>query len=295
MSLLAPTADPLTARPAAERPAYATGMLLDARDFSDEQTYHRNRLARGLGAVTGGGTLAGLRIEHVAAGAEGPEQLTLHPGLAIDRLGRLIELPRPACLRLPAWWDAVFAGDGGDTLRRASYDDLGRFASARLRAGGDPLPARAVVADVFVRFAECPVGLTPSFAAGPFDALNAVSTARIRDAYELRLIPRDTLGDSYTGLPLPPAAAALGDSDATPAERRDAAQDAVLAAYPRPDAPPPAELPLALDPSAVFLGRVFVAVSGDTPPARADSSPVVDNWGRRFLPSLALFAQWAGV
>ena len=49
------------------------------------------------------------------------------------------------------------------------------------------LPARAVVADVFVRFAACKVGLTPSFAIGPFDALNAVSTARLRDTLRLYL------------------------------------------------------------------------------------------------------------
>ena len=30
----APDADPLYARPAAERPSYATGMLLDAQDFT---------------------------------------------------------------------------------------------------------------------------------------------------------------------------------------------------------------------------------------------------------------------
>ena len=54
------TADPLTRQPLGERPVYATGMLLDAQDFQDEQTYHRSQLARALGAVAGSGTLAGL-------------------------------------------------------------------------------------------------------------------------------------------------------------------------------------------------------------------------------------------
>jgi hypothetical protein len=43
-----PEADPLYAGPQPERAAYATGMLLDAQDFIDEQTYHRGRLARAL-------------------------------------------------------------------------------------------------------------------------------------------------------------------------------------------------------------------------------------------------------
>ena len=50
-----PADDPLYALPAAARPHYATGMLLGARDFADEQTYHRNRLARALAFATGAG------------------------------------------------------------------------------------------------------------------------------------------------------------------------------------------------------------------------------------------------
>ena len=50
-----PADDPLYALPAAARPHYATGILLGARDFADEQTYHRNRLARALAFATGAG------------------------------------------------------------------------------------------------------------------------------------------------------------------------------------------------------------------------------------------------
>ena len=59
-----PEADPLYARPRPERAAYATGMLLDAQDFADEQTYHRGRLARALLFGVGSGTLAGLAVTH---------------------------------------------------------------------------------------------------------------------------------------------------------------------------------------------------------------------------------------
>jgi hypothetical protein len=307
MSTLAPDTDPLLARPNADRLAYATGMLLDAQDFSDEQTYHRGRLARALAFLAGPGTLAGLRVEHVPGSATQVEEIRVQPGLAVDRLGRLIELPRAACLRLPRWFEALAptVDNGRSVPLQASYDDVSGFVSPRFTASGTALPARALVADVFLRFVACPRGLTPSFAQGPFDALNAVSVARLRDAYELQLIARPGLDTGYDGLPLPPGGPALGDTTATPQARRDALQDAVLLGWSASGhaggegedggLEPAPEHPAALaDHSAVFLARVLLPVDGATPPARTDALPLVDNWGRRFLPPAALFAQWAG-
>jgi len=310
-----PEADPLYAQPLSERPVYATGMLLDAQDFADEQTYHRAQLARAMAFLAGGGTLAGLRVTHQAAttGTNAvPEEIRVAPGLAVDRLGRLIELPRPACLRLPRWYDAQNVLDGGDTLKRSAYSGLGRFLSARAIAEAGvldaaPVPGRAVVADVFVRFVACPRGLTPSFAAGPFDALNAVSTSRVRDAYELLLIPREGLHDAhdgkpaYYGLPAAPGAAVVGNPDADPAARHDALQDAVLDAYPVTGRSGGAgqlallEQPNGLDPTAVFIARTLVPVAAGDPPIRQGDAVLVDNWHRRFIPSASLLAQWTGI
>lgn len=297
MRFLSQPADPLASQPRALRPAYATGMLLDAQDFSDEQTYHRGRLARALAFLAGGGTLAGLELVYLAAGPKQVESLQVNPGLAVDRLGRLVELPRAACIRLPNWWTAL------DATKRtqASHGNLARFVSQRLADSGAALPARALVADVFVRFATCPVGLTPSFASGPYDSLNAVSTARLCDAYELRLVPRPGLDDSYAGLPPPPGGADVGDPAATAADRRDAMQDAILKGYAGDyqgdgqslDKAP--EQPDDVDPSAVFLGRVFLPVDAASPPLRTADAPLLDNWGRRFLPPQALLAQWHGL
>ena len=102
MSIQATESDPLYRQPGAERPAYATGMLLDAQDFTDEQTYHRGRLARAMAFLAGGGTLAGLRVEHVLGSDTQVEEIRVNPGLAVDRLGRLVEVPRRACLRTSA-------------------------------------------------------------------------------------------------------------------------------------------------------------------------------------------------
>ncbi len=305
-----PEADPLYAQPRSERPLYATGMLLDAQDFSDEQTYHRVQLARAMAFLAGGGTLAGLRVTHQAATAgpnAQPEEIRVEPGLAVDRLGRLIELPRPACLRLQRWYDTRNAVDGADTLRQAAYGSLNRFLSARAIADAAlpaavPIPTRAVVADVFLRFVACPRGLTPSFADGPFDALNAVATSRVRDAYELLLLPRAGLDDAYDGLPAAPGAGVIGDPAAAADVRHAALQNAVLAAYAASGrsgnagqlAPLP-EQPNGLDPTAVFIGRVLVPVAAGDPPVRDGSGVLVDNWRRRFIPSASLLAQWIGI
>jgi len=305
-----PEADPLYAQPLSERPLYATGMLLDAQDFADEQTYHRVQLARALAFLAGGGTLAGLRVTHQAA-TTGPnavaEEIRVEPGLAVDRLGRLIELPRPACLRLSRWYDAQNALDGGDTLQRSAYAGLNRFLSARaIAAAALPnatvTPDRAVVADVFLRFVACPRGLTPSFAAGPFDALNAVSTSRVRDAYELLLIPREGLDDAYDGLPAAPGAAVIADATAEIAVRRDAAQDAVLAAYAvggrsgnQEQLAPLPEHPAGIDPTAIFIARVLIPVAAGDPPVRQGDAVPIDNWRRRFIPSASLVAQLFGI
>lgn len=301
-----PEADPLYARPAAERPSYATGMLLDAQDFTDEQTYHRGRLARALASLTGGGTLAGLRVGHSPA-TDGPsarpEEIRVEPGLAVDRLGRLTEVPRPACLRLNTWFEAEFAADGGDRLRRAAYADLDRFLSARAMAeagteGRPAIPARGVVADVFVRFIACARGLTPSFATGPFDALDAVATSRVRDAYELQLVARDGLDDAFDGLPAP-GVDLSGIADLP--ERRARLQDAILDSYPASgragtsgELDPLPEHPAGIDRTSVFLARVLIPVGAADPPARAGSAVVVDGWQRRFVPSAVLVARWIG-
>ncbi len=312
MSTLAPESDPLMQLLPAERPAYATGMLLDAQDFADEQAYHRGRLARALLFLCGGsGTLAGLAVSHRPAVDGQTEEIEVAPGLALDRLGRLVELPRAACLRLERWWAQQAAQDGGDVLRQSRQADPGRFASARLRAErAAELPAQAVVADLYIRFMASEVGFSPSFASGPYDALNAVATSRLRDAYELQLLARTGLDDGHLGLPevLPSA----GLTDADPAVRRQALQDAVLAPWSPPASPSGQRTGVAtgpehegeMDGSAVWLARVFLPVSAapEDPlrlpeaadPARA-AAPLIDNHARRFLPALALLGRQAGL
>jgi len=168
----APT-DPLEARPAPERVNYATGMLLQADDFEAEQTYHRGRLAQLSRYLLGHGTLAGLRV--VGPGADDNLlELKVEPGLAIDRHGRLIEIPAAQCIRLAPWFEAQ-----DDRFLRAATHDSPRTS----------LP-QAVVADVFLSAECCGRGKTPSFASGPFDALDALVPARIGETGHVELVLR---------------------------------------------------------------------------------------------------------
>src|SRR5687767_11486865 len=103
-----------------DRLHYATGAMLDREDFQSEQLYHRGRLARALASLHGSGTVAGLRAEVRSLG-ETEELLNVTPGLAVDRLGRLVEVPRPACLRLGRWMEHLARTDRS-ALAAARYD-----------------------------------------------------------------------------------------------------------------------------------------------------------------------------
>jgi hypothetical protein len=302
-----PQADPLFARPRPERPAYATGMLLDARDFADEQSDHRGQLGRALAYLAGPGTRAGLRVGYVAAGSGGaatqPEEIRVEPGLAVDWLGRLIEVPRAACVRLPAW----FAALPDDTRTQAAYPQgggtLADFVSPRaLAEAGGTLPARVLTADLYLRFVACDAAWSPAFANGhPSDAPDAIAASRVRDAHELQLVPRTGLqADATHGLPDPgPDLAGIAD----PAARRAALQDHLLddawhaVSASAGDLKARSRNPDGVDPSALWLARVLLPVQADDPPQRPApvGTPVIDNYSRRFLPAGALLARWLGV
>lgn len=288
-----PLAAPETPARAAtlDRVVYATGVLLAADDFDAEQMYHRGRLARALAYLVGAGTAAGLRVHVNPAIAPGTdpalpagreEELRVEPGLAVDRLGRLIEVPRAACLRLDRWY------------RAAPADDL-------VRALHGP-PAGGVVADVFITFVACERGRTPAFAAGPFDAIDAAVPSRLRDGHELSLVLRR---EEAPPLPEPawPDLAAETDPEARRALLRAAILDAWREgtdAWDERGPRPLAEHVPGQDPTAVWLARLTLpatppAAEGERP-ARTPGAPViVDDRARPLALATAALARWMGV
>ncbi len=285
-----------------DRLNYVQGVLLDARDFEDEQRYHRGALARGLQYLFGTGTVAGLSVGFNADN----DELEVEPGLALDPLGRLIEIPRRFCVGLGAWLAAQRLEDLVDSWIDEDPDD----------PASDPV----LIADVFVRFVVCERGKTPAFASGPFDALDAVTPARLRDGFELGLILRpearvrreaiiaEVAPVDLPALPGPDALSrAVELLTMAPSPRLEAIHDDILDAWREGtqlwenDRPPrlPEHLqprvvvleqdPLAVgrDPSSVLLARMRIPVTPpvdiDTAPTRRPGLPSLDERFRRFV------------
>ncbi len=276
---------------AAERVFYANGVQLDAGDFNAEQVYHRGRMARALAYLHGYGTAAGLAVQWQAALAPGvdpafpdgrEESLQVTPGLAIDRLGRLIEVPRTACIRLDRWYQGQMAAD----LQLGYHADQG-----------------GVVVDLFLRFAVCEQGKQPAFATGPYDALDAAVPSRLRDSYQLELVIRQE-GDLSLNLPVSPWATVPVDGD--PATQRAALRTAILAAWREGTADwdhnGPVPLPehtVGQDPTALFLARLILPTAtpvGEDPPVRAEGVDlVIDDAARLFVYTPNALARLLGI
>lgn len=319
------TFDPLAVGPGSadralpDRLFYAAGVLLDAPDLAAEQLYHRGRLARSLAYLYGSGTVSGLRVLFQSALAPGDRdpleplnpadpadpgrlypdgreaRILVQPGLAIDRLGRLIEVPGAACLRLQPWLDEQNTTqiEQATHPQRAAADTLissaGSSNSITVSAANS-----GIVADIFIRFQVCEAGgRTPAFAAGAFDATNANVPARLRDSYEINLILRpEATADLPTELPRSPWQAATSLSELQTAlfeswEETTADWDAQN----RPD--PRAEHATGQDTTAVFLARLLI-VPGDADSGRSLVAQV-DNYSRTFIYPNGAIARWIDI
>ena len=275
-----------TATAPRDRVFYAAGTLLDAQDFGDEQLYHRGRLARALLYLHGSGTVAGLLVEHQPEAGARAERIIVRPGLAIDRVGRLVEVPGDECIRVQPWWNAQPDG----TLANAFHAD-----AIGPGQGG-------VIADVFLRYMACERGKTPAFAQGPFDALDAVQPSRLRDAFELQLVARQERSEDLT-MPPSPWPVPIDDRDALATALRaaiygawkvgeDWSTDGVSEGLVRH------EQPENVDATALLLARLTMPATrapGASRPARADGAVVVNNDLRRFVVSSAALGRMMGL
>jgi hypothetical protein len=243
------TRDQLVSSLTADRLFYSTGELLGADDFRAEQTYHRRQLARALLHLHGSGVVAGLRAccrhQPAAPGATDEVELEVQPGIALDHAGRLVEVPGPACLRLRRWYTFI------SQQAPSSVDPDAGDLRAAWRADAAAATGGVVVADVFLAFHECERGYTPTFATGPFDALDASQPSRVRDSYQLSLVLRRE-ADADLPAASDPWAVVAGT---TTAERIASAEQASMDMwYPRASAAP--ENPAGVDPTAVLLARL---------------------------------------
>lgn len=274
-------------REAPDRLHYAPGVFLDAEDLLAEQTYHRGRLSRVLAYLHGTGTAAGLRVEHDTV----TDELRVEPGIAIDRIGRLIEVPRRACLHVGRWFEHQVR----IVQNPEDHDEPSGLLQAVTADNAE------VVGDIYVRFVVCGRGRTPAFATGPYDSLDATVPHRVRDSYELTLELR---GGDTAPLPTNPWP---GMNDAEDYETwQTRMHDAVLDSWKLGtnqdfdfhSSPPPDAVGVS-DPTAVFLARVRIPVSvpGTGIPQRTlmggePPQATIDNYARRFVYSTEALLRW---
>lgn len=274
-----------------DRVHYETGVLLNAEDFIAEQNYHRGRLARALRYANGSGTLAGLKVVYeaeVPASDENQakaERVLIKPGLAIDRLGRLIEVSHTLCLRINNWY-----------LQQNNLDLQQSWKPANAAMG---FPA-GVIVDVFIRFAACERGKTPAFRSGPFDSIDSVTAARLRDGFETQLVLRKE------GEPKVPQNPWPDFETFTQAERAAALRKEIFSAWQETtlDADLTGLVPLdehatGQDTTSLFLARMIIpadeAIANARPERRHDEVIVIRNDLRAFVITANALARMLGI
>ena len=247
------------AREARGRVFYATGVLLNAQHLDAEQLDNHPGLARALAYLHGSGTLAGLEVTWERETDGRGERVVVKPGIALDRLGRIIEVPRAAPLPLDRWFDEQ--------------------SDAHLIGGFKP-SLQGVVADVFVRLVLGEPAQTP----GP--------------AYEVKLYPRQEPDPPPLPPPTWPVFMRTDGARRDLQDAIFAAWHEGDDSCDQGGARPLAEHVLGQDPTSVFLARLVLpatlpASSGR--PIRTAAEVVVDNRSRRFAYPPAALARWVGL
>lgn len=284
--------DPLSTPPSPERVFYSTGRMLGVEDFQAEETYHRGRLARALMQACGAGTLSGLLVTS-DGNADGTKlEIKVSSGVAIDYVGRIIEVPDTVCIVPQNWlnqyvktWQAQQTGASPSTNPLADPNDAIH--------GGN------LVIDVFAGFAGCSRGVTPSFASPDnYDATDAFTANRTLDSFAMQLVLRT---DAAPKTPVDPWAS-FGPLP-TPSQIRQF----ILAGGLFPSGPRPEFPSINFDQTALYLARILVpatagaAATPGNPPngptwnLNGLSNSSIDNNTRLFLIPLSLLGRWNGL
>lgn len=164
-----------------QRLALAEGLMLSADHFATEQLYHRSRLSRTLAFLHGAGTVAGLDVSYQDVGEDDASliEIKVSPGLAIDRIGRLIELRFEACLSLRDWMAQTAATADGQNALQQGF---------RAASGGLPDHVMIDLEAQFGAFAQRP---EPAFATGNADQIDGVQPSVNIDSCQLLMLIRD--------------------------------------------------------------------------------------------------------
>lgn len=286
------TTDSLNPPPAPQRVYYATGRMLGVEDFQADQDYHRGRLARALLQLYGTGTVVGLLVQTDGNPNVAQMELQVTPGMAIDRVGRIIDVPRMVCIVLNDWL----------TQQINAWQSQQTNPVAGQAALPDPNSAihdgKNLMCDVFATFVPCTRGLTPCFASeDDYDATDAFSPNRWLDSFAMQLVLRTDLTpltpvDPWKSVgALPAAGATLTAANASSLE------DLLLNATAGPAAAA-VEYPPAFDASSVYLARILIAATpgaAGQPPTYDLTQISIDNKSRLFVFPAPLVARLGGL
>lgn len=280
--------DTLNPPPSPARVFYSTGRMLGVEDFQAEQNYHRGRIARTLLQLYGSGTVTGLFVQTDLNPDVTKLEIQVTPGMAVDRVGRIIEVPRTVCIVLQNWL--------------AQYVKTWQAQQTGMSPGTAPIadPNTAIhdgahlMVDVFVSFAACTNGVTPSFATqDDYDATDAFSANRLLDSFAMQLVLRT---DATPATPADPWSS-LGTQQPPIAALRSA----ILAGTLGPSGTW-AEYPPGFDTTSVFLARILIPATpgtGGNPPVwnltGLTAAANIDNQSRLFIIPPSIVARWNGL
>jgi hypothetical protein len=266
--------DTINPPPQALRVFYSTGRMLGVEDFQAEQDYHRGRLARALLALNGAGTAIGLNVA-TATDTTGKLEIQVTPGIAIDRVGRILDVPVTVCIRPDVW-----------LAQQTDSDLILAFKSTFL------------MVDVFIAFAACTRGKTPDFASqDDYDATDAFSANRLLDSFAMQLVLRKDTDPKLPKDPWLSAGAPPTAGTAPTAAEITALKQAILTGSLTASTAPQEYPPLA-DLTSIFLARIQIVASQASAGARpvADLTKItIDNASRLFVLPTALLARWVGL
>jgi hypothetical protein len=231
-----------------------------------------------IGSTTTDGTNA------AAWACAGPAALEIQvaPGMAVDRVGRMIEVPRTVCIRIQVW------------LANQTVSDL----NSALHSGN-------ILIDVFATFIPCTRGVTPCFATNDdYSATDAFSPNRLLDSFAMQLVLRT---DATPQLPQDPwLLTGPVPTTAISASVAQGLKQSILKAKSGPAATAPfsstgatpAEYPPGFDASSVFLARISIpatAGASGQPPTYNVNQISIDNLSRLFLYPPSLVARSIGL
>lgn len=250
------------------RVAFRPGMLLGVEAMQAEQDYHRRRLNRHARLLHGFGTIYGLLVTLEPPTATLPLRLVVHPGLALDALGRELLLPEPYGIDLVAW------------LAEQGAEALVAFSTPPDAAEGAP---RTLGLEVALRYVDCAQGLQPVLAAATNASTDAVAASRAGEAFELLL--RGAGPNPPPPDPPPPTLPSAAEQARLDAAADDAERARLQARLDRLHATRGATAlpPLGPDDAVLVLARVTLTLTTLAAPQPAAADVGVDNLIREFV------------